>query len=106
MSRFAATSEFSAQPPGRSAVDREFAQPAERVWGDIGKAPARIVAIVGLPQLDDFCSVRSADLSSVELPERVAPEDVPSVNTWVVHTECCAVEKVRQHPDILDRPSR
>ena len=39
------------------------------------------------------------------MPERIAPEDVPSVDPRVVDAERRAVEEVRQDPDILDGPA-
>ena len=104
-SGLASALEFGSQSPGCSAVGREFSQPAKRVHGDIGKAPARVRAVVGFAQLDDVRSVRPANLSTVELPERVAPEDVPGVYPRVVDAERRAVEEVRQDPDILDGPA-
>src|SRR5712675_283943 len=91
---------LSSRPP--TILDL-ISQPAKRVRGDIGKAPARVRAVVGFAQLDDVRSVRPANLSTVELPEWVAPEDVPTVDPWVVDAERRAVEEVRQDQDILDR---
>src|SRR6185295_10947435 len=82
---YAACLEFRLETPGRAAVARALAEPAERVGFDACETPAHEVARVVLAFLHDVIAVRATDLARVELAHRIAPEDVPGIDTGVVN---------------------
>jgi hypothetical protein len=96
--------------PIRTAIGRALAQPAERVGRDLGEAPADRGTGIVLAVLHDGAAAGATDLPSVQLLQRIAPENVPSVDAGIVDPQCRAVKKSRQYPHVLngaafERPS-
>src|SRR5262249_1578646 len=52
--------------------------------------------------LHDIIAMGAADLAAVALFERIAPEDVPGVDVWIVDPQRRAVEEARHAPHVLD----
>jgi hypothetical protein len=59
----------------------------ERVWRDLGEAPAHQRSRVVPALLHDVRPAHPADLARVELRGGVVPEDVPGIETGVVHAQ-------------------
>src|ERR1700719_4504463 len=57
---------FHFQGPGRAAVPRHVADPAERRVGDVGEAPAPQHAGMALADLHDVAAGGAADLAQLE----------------------------------------
>jgi hypothetical protein len=79
-----ACEELGLQMPGRAAIARALAVPTERVPRDLAEPPPGRVAGIVRALLHDLRAVGTANLARVELPERVAPQDVPRVEAGVV----------------------
>src|SRR6516162_9270371 len=80
------------QDPADAPVRRALSPPSERVLGAIPERPADLRALVVGAELDDVRPLRPAELPPVDLPHRVAPEDVPGVEARVVDAERAPVE--------------
>src|SRR5512134_2297277 len=102
LSSDAARTELGLELPGRATVARTLAAPTERVRRDLGKAPPDGVASIVLALLHNIVAVSTADLGRVILSLRIAPQDVPSVDTRVIDTQSRPVKDVRQNPHVLD----
>jgi len=74
----------------------------ERVGRDLRKAPADGFAGVVLAVLDDVVAARTSDLARIELPRRVAPKDMPSIDAGIVDSQRRAVKDAGQNPDVLN----
>src|SRR5262249_41518878 len=88
--------------PSRSGIERALAAPTERGGRNLTEAPAQRGPPVGLAFLHDLVSVRAPDLPCVDLPQRIAPQNVPGVEAGVVDAERRAVKDTRQNPHVLD----
>jgi hypothetical protein len=88
--------------PALAAVARALAAPAKRGGRYVRKAPAHGFARIVRADLDDVVALRLADLPGIELPERIAPKDMPRVDGGVIDPQRRAVEHAGQYPDILN----
>src|SRR5262245_52460260 len=93
--------ELGLQLPGRTTVARALAEPVERIGRDVDETPAHRCAGIILALLHDVLAARTAELPPIELPQRVAPENVPCVEAGIVDPQRRAVEDAGQNPDVL-----
>src|SRR5215471_10340117 len=101
----APSQELGLKLPALAVVARAFAQPTKRSWCYVGKAPAHGFSRIVFADLNDVASLRPPDLARVELPDRIAPQDVPGVDSRVVNAQRRAMEDARQDPDVLNGAS-
>jgi len=73
--------EFGLEFPSRAIVERALAKPVKGVGSDFGEAPANAGAVIVLTLLHDVAAARAADLAYIELRQRIAPQDVPGIDT-------------------------
>src|SRR5262249_48965731 len=84
--------ELRLQLPGLAVIARELAKPTECVRCHVGEAPAQRHTSVVLSDLHDVAILSAAELTRVELLQRVAPKDVPGSEPGIVDAQGRAVE--------------
>src|SRR5262249_56279134 len=82
---------FHFQGPGRAAVPRHVAEPAERCVGDVDETPAAQHAGVALADLHDVLADCPADLAQLERAPRIEPGDVPGIDARAVPAQGRAI---------------
>src|SRR5690349_12063837 len=86
---------FHLERPGLALIARGFADPAERLRGDLDKAPFADDAADRIAQLFDVIAGGAADLLQREWPRRLEIGDVPGVERRVVPAEGRTIEPPR-----------